>query len=176
VALTWWKELFRWGSTTPVVGLNDTNHASEQWGSLAPQVVPIEANIHLLMVMQVLPLYSQVVIRDRDSSDLPEWVTGNENFVSTTHAVYVATSNDVAGDVTVRVGSELDAPSMHTIFEGVLDFETGDLECGNIPAGHLKHISLGVTGKQKVEISVDDVTTPRVVQASLLGADGPEDT
>ncbi|WP_206751342.1 hypothetical protein, partial [Cryobacterium sp. MDB2-33-2] len=35
----------RWGSTTPVVGLNDTNHASEQWGSLAPEVVPIEANI-----------------------------------------------------------------------------------------------------------------------------------
>ncbi|MEC5177563.1 hypothetical protein RCH16_002581, partial [Cryobacterium sp. MP_M5] len=31
--------------TTPVVGLNDTNHESEQWGSLAPGVVPIEANI-----------------------------------------------------------------------------------------------------------------------------------
>ncbi|WP_166789490.1 hypothetical protein, partial [Cryobacterium sp. TMS1-20-1] len=37
----------RWGSTTPVVGLNDTNHASEHWGSLAPKVVPIEANIHM---------------------------------------------------------------------------------------------------------------------------------
>jgi hypothetical protein len=27
-------------------GLNDTNRAPEQWGSTAPQVVPIEANIH----------------------------------------------------------------------------------------------------------------------------------
>ncbi|WP_233550741.1 hypothetical protein, partial [Cryobacterium melibiosiphilum] len=32
--------------TTPVVGLNGAGHASEQWGSTAPQVVPIEANIH----------------------------------------------------------------------------------------------------------------------------------
>jgi hypothetical protein len=47
VALTWWEELFRWGSTTPVVGLNDASHVSEQWGSTAPQVVPIEANIQL---------------------------------------------------------------------------------------------------------------------------------
>ncbi|WP_231556557.1 hypothetical protein, partial [Cryobacterium sp. MLB-32] len=45
VALTWWEELFRWGSTTPVVGLNDAGHVAEQWGSTAPQVVPTEANI-----------------------------------------------------------------------------------------------------------------------------------
>jgi hypothetical protein len=42
------KELFRWCSTTPAVGLNKTNHASERWGSTAPQVVPNEANIHSL--------------------------------------------------------------------------------------------------------------------------------
>jgi hypothetical protein len=43
--LTNWKELLRWCSTTPVVALNETNHASKQWGSTAPQVVPKDADI-----------------------------------------------------------------------------------------------------------------------------------
>jgi len=47
VAITWWKEPFRWCSTTPVVVLNSAHQQSEQWRSPAPQVEPTEDNIQL---------------------------------------------------------------------------------------------------------------------------------
>ncbi|WPX13203.1 tyrosine-type recombinase/integrase [Cryobacterium sp. 10S3] len=61
------------------MGLNDTNHASEQWGSLAPQVVPIEANIHRDAYRQValilLAKYGHKEIQQLDAGDLKRYFT-----------------------------------------------------------------------------------------------------
>jgi hypothetical protein len=43
VAITWWKEPFRWCSTMPVAVLNNAHHESEQWRSPAPQLEPTDA-------------------------------------------------------------------------------------------------------------------------------------
>jgi hypothetical protein len=47
VVITWWKELFRWFSTTTILVLNMAQQKPEPWRSPRPRVEPTEADTHL---------------------------------------------------------------------------------------------------------------------------------
>lgn len=45
VAITWWREPYRWCLTTPIVVLNHAGSTAKRWRSPSPQAEPTEANI-----------------------------------------------------------------------------------------------------------------------------------
>ncbi|MDQ1204856.1 hypothetical protein [Microbacterium sp. SORGH_AS_0862] len=53
--------------------------------------------------ISVTPLNAQVVLFASEGAEFPEWVTGDEPAVATDSAIVVATREDLAGDVIVRV-------------------------------------------------------------------------
>jgi hypothetical protein len=54
-----------------------------------------------LLEVEVLPLYGQVVVQDAGTSDIPDWSSGEEAAIATTHAILVAAPSDTEGRIAV---------------------------------------------------------------------------
>jgi len=121
-----------------------------------------------LLELEVLPLYAQVGVQDADTTDLPDWQTGNEQAVATAHAILVATRPDTEGTVVIRVirgPAELEA----IVFDGTLDVTSGLIEVGNSLAGTVERVAVGEPGGRRVQIAVDPVEAPAVITVAIEG-------
>jgi hypothetical protein len=123
---------------------------------------------HDLLQLEVLPLYAQVTVQDRGTTDIPDWETGEERAVATSHAVLIATRPDTDGKVLIRVVHE-PLEGREIVFDGMLDLTSGDIEVGNLIAGVVEHVSTGVPGSRRVQISVDPPGAPAVVTVAIEG-------
>ena len=103
--------------------------------SLAGRVVDV--------ALDVLPLYGQIEIGDRDASDVPQWEIGEESAIANEEMVCVATRPDVEGVVHLSVISEgTRDPEGDEIFAGELLLPTGVLAVGNSVAAQVREIDL----------------------------------
>lgn len=118
--------------------------------------------------LEVLPLYAQVGVQDVDTTDLPDWQTGNEQAVATAHAILVATRPDTEGKVVIRV---IRGPveSEAIVFDGTLDLTSGVIEVGNSIAGTVERVALGDPGVRRVQIAVDPVEAPALITVAIEG-------
>jgi hypothetical protein len=122
-----------------------------------------------LLELEVLPLYAQVGVQDADTTDLPDWQTGNERAVATTHAILVATRPDTEGKVVIRViPGSADAGTI--VFDGALDVTSGLIEVGNAIAGTVERVVLRNPGVHRVQIAVDAIEAPAVITVAIEGA------
>jgi len=86
----------------------------------------------------VLPLYAQVVVMDSGTTSLPEWVSGEEAVLSNESSLIIATRPDEDGDVEMRICEPGPSHTGALIFDGVMDFPSGTIQLGNIPAAYIE--------------------------------------
>ncbi|UIN30381.1 hypothetical protein [Microbacterium binotii] len=120
----------------------------------------------------VTPLNAQVVLFASEGAEFPEWVTGDEPAVATDSAIMVATREDLAGDVTVRVLIDEVASHGERVFEHTLSLPTPVVRFGSFLSGELAEIRLPDAGAYTAQISVDDPAAPSDVHVVLRWLEG----
>lgn len=125
------------------------------------------AMTELLRELEVLPLYGQVTVQDVDTTDIPDWQTGEERAVSTAHAVLVATRPDTDGKVTIRVvRGRIEADGALT-FSGSLSLNRAQVQVGNAIAGTLERVDIRRTGIVHIEIAAEPERLPSTVTIAI---------
>lgn len=116
------------------------------------------------VVVDVLPLYGQIEIGDRDTVDVPQWVTGEESTVRNETMVCVATQPDSEGEVRITVSRNvvnLYAVDWHEVFSGELSLPSGILMVGNSIAAQVEEIELSPATLASIRVLVDPPSVPR---------------
>lgn len=121
----------------------------------------------LLSELATAPLYGQVSLHDVGTTDLPDWVTGEEQVVTSEHAVVVATRSDVDGDVTIRVFEGDEDIDGTLVYDGEVSVTTPALEVGSIVAAKLQKTKLSRIGFVRLRVFVDLAEAPSVVSVVL---------
>ncbi|MDR6199618.1 hypothetical protein QE374_001527 [Microbacterium sp. SORGH_AS428] len=122
--------------------------------------------------ISVTPLNAQVVLFASEGAEFPEWVTGEEPAVATDSAIMVATREDLAGDVTVRVLVDEVAPQGEKVFEHVLSVPTRSVRFGSFLSGELAEIPLPDAGEYIAQVYVDDPAAASAVFVLLDRREG----
>lgn len=99
-------------------------------------------------------------------------MTGEEPAVATDSAIMVATREDLAGDVTVRVLVDEVAPQGEKVFECTLSLPTRSVRFGSFHSGELAEIQLPDAGAYAAQVWVDDPAAPAVVRVILHRSEG----
>ncbi|KTR95393.1 hypothetical protein NS220_06260 [Microbacterium testaceum] len=106
--------------------------------------------------LRVTPLNAQVAVFSPSAPDFPEWGTGEEPAVATTTAILVATRDDLAGPVTVRVCTEAAAlDGFTTVLGTTLTLRDGVVAFGSFLSGEVERMPLPTTGAFLATVSVD---------------------
>jgi hypothetical protein len=106
--------------------------------------------------LRVTPLSAQVAVFSPSSAEFPEWETGDEPAVATTTAILVATRDDLAGPVTVRVRTDTAAlEGFTTIISPTLLLPDGVVAFGSFLSGEIERMPLPTTGALRATVSVD---------------------
>jgi len=120
------------------------------------------------IAVDVLPLYGQVEIGDRDAVDVPQWETGEEATVATEGMLCVATRSDADGKVRVIVTSEGGrTPDGTEVFAGEVSLPSGVLVVGNSIAAQVKEIDLTPATSISLRVFVDPPNLPSRVTVVL---------
>jgi len=115
----------------------------------------------------VPPLYAQVVVMDSGTTSLPEWVSGEEAVLSNESSLIIATRPDEDGDVEMRICEPGSLQTGALIFDGVMDFPSGPLQLGNIPAAYVEEIRLVKNRGVHVKAFVEPPELPASVVVEL---------
>ena len=115
----------------------------------------------------VPPLYAQVVVMDSGTTSLPEWVSGEEAVLSNESSLIIATRPDEDGDVEMRICEPSSLQTGALIFDGVMDFPSGTLQLGNIPAAYIEEIRLVKNRGVHVKVFVEPPESPASVVVEL---------
>ena len=115
---------------------------------------------------------AQVVLFASEGAEFPEWVTGDEPAVATDSAIMVATREDLAGEVTVRVLVDEVAPQGEKVFERTLSLPTPSARFGSFLSGELAEIQLPDAGAYTAQVYVDDPTAASTVLVLLRRREG----
>ena len=75
---------------------------------------------------------------DSGTTSLPEWVSGEEAVLSNESSLIIATRPDEDGDVEMRICEPGPSHTGALIFDGVMDFPSGTIQLGNIPAAYIE--------------------------------------
>lgn len=92
----------------------------------------------------VTPYYGHVGLGDQETTDLPEFQTGEEAVVATPGDILVATQDDRAGPVTAELWRQDEEPpldGLRQVFEGRLVVR-GPVAIGNVIAAELWPVDL----------------------------------
>jgi hypothetical protein len=116
--------------------------------------------------------YAQIALVDAGTADLPDWVTGDEQVVSTMHAVYIATRPDTSGPIDVHVlsGEWEESSGGVRVFDGTVRTETGELEIGSPLAGLVQRVDIGAPGEVGLAIFVRPAHEPAEIWIHLVVA------
>lgn len=114
--------------------------------------------------VDVLPLYGQIEIGDRDAADVPQWETGEESAVANESMVCVATQPDNAGKVRVAVVAEGSRnPEGTEVFTGELSLPSSVLAVGNSVAAQVFEIDLAPAKSVTIRVFVEPQELPNMV-------------
>ncbi|MEV8238817.1 hypothetical protein AB0O90_01125 [Microbacterium testaceum] len=106
--------------------------------------------------LRVTPLNAQVAIFSPGAPEFPEWETGDEPAVATTTAILVATRDDLAGPVTVRVDTDTAAlDGFTTVLGTTLMIPDGVIAFGSFLSGEIERMPLPTAGAHLATVSVD---------------------
>lgn len=115
-------------------------------------------------VVDVLPLYGQIEIGDRDAVEVPQWETGEEQAVANETMICVATRSDADGRVRVTVISEgVRATEGSEVFAGELSLPSGVLVVGNSIAAQTEELDLSPARSIMVRVLVEPRDLPSQV-------------
>jgi hypothetical protein len=106
--------------------------------------------------LRVTPLNAQVTIFSPGAPEFPEWETGDEPAVATTTAILIATRDDLAGEVTLRV--RIDAAPVDGFAEvltATLLLSDGVVAFGSFLSGEIERMPLPTAGAHLATVSVD---------------------
>lgn len=119
---------------------------------------------NIVCSLSVVPLYAKVVFQATGTTDLPEWVTGEEPAVATRSAVYVATAPDTDGmvDVQVAIGNSPGSWGKE-VFVTELDRTSTEIEVGSPLSGMVQKISSGIPATFTLRVYCDPVSEARRV-------------
>ena len=124
----------------------------------------------------VPPLYAQVVVMDSETTSLPDWVSGEEAVLSNESSLIIATRPDEDGDVEMRICEPDPSHTGALIFDGFMDFPSGTLQLGNIPAAYIEEIRLVKNKGVHVKVFVEPPESPASVVVELeSGSISPAD-
>ena len=115
----------------------------------------------------VPPLYAQVVVMDSGTTSLPDWVSGEEAVLSNESSLIIATRPDEDGDVEMRICEPGSLQTGALIFDGVMDFPSGTIQLGNIPAAYIEEIRLVKNRGVHVKAFVEPPESPASVVVEL---------
>ena len=106
--------------------------------------------------LRVTPLNAQVAVFSPSSPDFPEWETGDEPAAATTTAILVATRDDLAGPVAVRVRTDAAAvEGFTTIISLTLLLPDGVVAFGSFLSGEIDRMPLPTAGAFRATVAVD---------------------
>lgn len=115
-------------------------------------------------MVDVLPLYGQIEIGDRDAVEVPQWETGEEQAVANETMICVATRSDADGRVRVTVISEgVRATEGSEVFAGELSLPSGVLVVGNSIAAQTEELDLSPARSIMVRVLVEPRDLPSQV-------------
>ncbi|MFJ6200197.1 hypothetical protein [Micromonospora sp. NPDC092111] len=114
--------------------------------------------------VDVLPLYGQIEIGDRDAVEVPQWETGDEPAIANEGMICVATRSDADGKVRVivlSVGGR--SPEGSEVFAGELSLPSGVLVVGNSIAAQTEEIDLSPARSVVIRVFVEPRDLPSQV-------------
>lgn len=121
------------------------------------------------VAVDVLPLYGQIEIGDRDAVEVPQWETGEEATVANEGMVCVATPPDAEGKVRVIVVSEGGRnPDGTEVFGGDISPPSGVLVVGNSIAAQTEEIDLAPATSVSLRVFVEPPNLPSRVTVVLV--------
>jgi hypothetical protein len=119
-------------------------------------------------VVDVLPLYGQIEIADRDAVEVPQWETGDEPAVFNDAMICVATRSDADGRVCIVVASDsVKFFDKNEIFAGELSLPSGVLVVGNSVASQITEIDLSPATSIAVRVYVEPLDLPTRVMVAI---------
>lgn len=126
----------------------------------------------LLAEREIRPLYGQVVAQDAETTDIPDWESGDEQAVASEHAVLIATRPDHAGNVHVQVFRGEGGPDLGSqVFDGELSVVSSRVLVGSALAGQVLEVEIGGPGYVPVKVFVQPAELPERVAVVLAAAD-----
>lgn len=106
--------------------------------------------------LRVTPLNAQVPIFSPGAPEFPEWETGDEPAVATATAILIATRDDLAGEVTLRVHTGTAPVDGFTeILKTTLLLADGVVAFGSFLSGQIERMPLDIAGAHRATVSVD---------------------
>lgn len=116
----------------------------------------------------MLPLYSQVVVQDAGTADIPRWEAGDERAVHTTHSLAILTRSDMDGDVTMTVLQGTDTQGLGSqVFDGEILLTSPMLEIGSPIGADVFGVEVGNLGLLRLRVFVQPAKRPSSVVVLL---------
>ncbi|TFD80840.1 hypothetical protein [Cryobacterium psychrophilum] len=120
------------------------------------------------ITFEASPLYGQIEIGDRDTTDIPQWSSGEEPVISSGSMVCVATQPDTAGDVRVTIRSgEDNSVNGSEVFSGEINLPSGILAVGNSIAAQSEELELSPARRLQLRVFVSPIAAPNQITVLL---------